>query len=149
MQKKFLHCLSCESKKWFEFISGHNYKCSSCDTIFSYIKLKIEEKKFKDKLKHDKGKKIETTKKNKREVDLAYLKYVRSNPCLVSNDKCSNAIHAHHSVTKGAGGSDYTAIPLCHICHHEIHSIGRFSFQEKYNINIETEIKRLVGNYSI
>lgn len=81
--------------------------------------------------------------KLKREVDKAYLRYVREQPCIISSQKAE----PHHTVSVGAGGSDYLSVPLSHILHVECHAIGKDTFQEKYGVSFDKEIIRLLTNY--
>lgn len=85
--------------------------------------------------------------KNKRETDKAYLAYIREQPCLVWN--CPNKSATHHDPSVGAGGSDYTALPLCSRVHHVpgVHAMGKDTFQKRYNINFDKERIRLLIGY--
>jgi hypothetical protein len=71
-------------------------------------------------------------KRSKRTVDLALLKTVRAQPCLV----CRNYGESdpHHVKSKGSGGHDIptNVVPLCRKHHTEIHAIGLNRFSEKY-----------------
>ena len=62
-----------------------------------------------------------------------YLKWVRTQPCCIC---LGLGIHAHHLSTRGAGGSDYTAVPLCFKHHHEIHILGDRTFGDHYAVNL-------------
>ena len=79
-----------------------------------------------------------------RETDKDYLEYIRNEPGLVEGDD----IVAHHTVSVGAGGSDYLAVPLP-FKHHTpgVHSMGKATFQKEYNINFDKEIIRLLIKY--
>lgn len=81
--------------------------------------------------------------KNKRETDKAYLQYIREQHCIVSNQKAE----PHHTVSVGAGGSDYLSVPLSHILHVECHAIGKATFQEKYRVSFDRAIERLLLDY--
>ena len=61
-----------------------------------------------------------------------YLVFVRTRPCIVCR---SGASDAHHLVSRGAGGSDYQAIPLCRKHHSEIHQVGRGKFRDRYELD--------------
>ena len=74
-----------------------------------------------------------------------YLEYIRNKTCLISGD----AAEAHHLVSRGAGGSDYTSIPFAHVFHVEIEQIGVKKFEEKYNINVWKEAHRLLERYML
>ena len=88
-----------------------------------------------------------THEKSVRETDEDYLAYIKSQPCLVWNNECIGDITAHHTITVGAGGKDYLAIPLCMRHHNDVHSMGLMTFQELYNIDFNKEIIRLLIGY--
>ncbi len=97
-------------------------------------------------------------KKTPRETDEAYLEHIRQQPCIAAplSDKplwwleCSGKIAPHHDPTVGAGGSDYTALPMCLNHHTEIHKLGRDSWPEKYLLDLNQErVKRLIGYIKI
>jgi len=74
-----------------------------------------------------------------------YLGYIRTLPCCVCR---RSDVEPHHADTGGVGMkcSDTRAIPLCHKCHMECHSLGRDTFQERNNVNFKTvQIKCLEG----
>lgn len=73
-----------------------------------------------------------------------YLAFVRTQLCLAC---VYPADHAHHVVTRGAGGSDLTAVPLCAKHHSEIHNIGTDTFSERYNLNLTRERLNLLEKY--
>lgn len=60
-----------------------------------------------------------------------YLEWIRRQPCCVTG----RPAEAHHVKTRGAGGSDYTAIPLCREEHEEIHRVGRVTYAERKRIS--------------
>ena len=70
--------------------------------------------------------------KPKREKDEKYLEWVRSQKCLVKT--CNKQAEAAHFHSRGAGGSDYSARPLCRIHHIEEHTIGKHTFNKKYRL---------------
>jgi hypothetical protein len=53
--------------------------------------------------------------------DAKYLKFLRSLPC--TKCKATYEVDSHHTETGGMGltGSDYSALPLCRICHCDLH----------------------------
>ena len=70
-----------------------------------------------------------------------YLEYVKQQACIVCG---VTPVDAHHAKTKGSGGSDLTAVPLCRYHHRECHDIGRQSFQEKYQFDFrDSQLKSL------
>jgi len=71
--------------------------------------------------------------KPQRYVNEAYLNYVRQNRCVVCKTR---PVDAHHVQTRGAGGSDLTAVPLCRIHHDGIHRMGVMTFQTHFKINL-------------
>lgn len=89
--------------------------------------------------------KIEPTyvKKQTREEDETYLRFIRGQTCLMHGANCFGIIHAHHVVSRGAGGSDYTCVPLCFYHHQKIHLSGKETFQRLENVDLEKHIKRL------
>jgi hypothetical protein len=72
--------------------------------------------------------------------DKSYLAWVRRQPCLVDYV----VAEAHHTVSRGAGGSDYRSVPLCIRHHKEVHRMGREAFQVKYRLDFGEEIVRLM-----
>jgi len=86
--------------------------------------------------------------KQTREVDKAYLKYIRSQPCIINNSECYGEIVYHHTISVGAGGPDHLSIPVC-VAHHipGVHALGKETFQKKYNVEFDKEIIRLLIGY--
>ena len=84
--------------------------------------------------------------KNKREIDKEYLKFVRKHSCLCGVG-CIGRVEAHHTNTRGAGGSDYKAIPLCVLHHADIDNLGKKTFQNRYFMSFDKEIIRLLIEY--
>jgi hypothetical protein len=64
-----------------------------------------------------------------RETDEFYLSLVRSAPCCVCGNR-AEASDPHHLITRGAGGSDLCAIPLCRRCHAKLHKLGLKVFSD-------------------
>lgn len=62
-----------------------------------------------------------------------FLRFIRSKPCVVCGHATVDADHLH---TRGAGGSDFSALPLCRLHHSERHQLGNARFEEKYRINL-------------
>ena len=85
--------------------------------------------------------------KTKRTVDKNYLAWIKTQSCAISNANCIGDIVAHHSSTKGAGGSDYLTIPLCIHHHRLVHQMGRYSFQSLFSISFTTRIIQLLKRY--
>lgn len=59
--------------------------------------------------------------KPKRQKDPEYIKYIKGHCCLLC---MAEGVDAHHIITRGAGGSDYTTVPLCRACHSKVHRLG-------------------------
>ena len=84
--------------------------------------------------------------KSKREVSKKYLEYIKTLPCAGRDHSCTGDVVPHHTITKGAGGSDYLTIPLCYTHHQRVHNYGITYFQLHAGICIADEItKNLVG----
>lgn len=91
---------------------------------------------------------IISNQKQKRLVDKTYLKYIRDQPCLINNLDCIGDVVYHHTISVGAGGSDYFAVPLCHFHHIPgVHSMGSVTFQDVHEIDFNDEIIRLLNAY--
>jgi hypothetical protein len=75
--------------------------------------------------------------------DPAYLKWIRTQPCVLCGPRIN--IDAHHTESGGTGikGSDYSCVPLCPACHFYIHSLGR----KNAIPNLRDVITRLRGLY--
>jgi hypothetical protein len=71
-----------------------------------------------------------------------YLDFIRQNPCIV----CGRRAEPHHMKTRGAGGSDFLAVPLCREHHTEI-GHGTLNFLVKYKIDIRATIFELLRDY--
>lgn len=85
--------------------------------------------------------------KPKRVVDLVFLDRVRRLRCLVVG--CSQFYtDPHHLISRGAGGSDYTAIPLCRKHHTELHAIGKARFESDYGVDLWEVSSRVVSKYA-
>lgn len=50
-------------------------------------------------------------------------------PCCVCG---SRPTHAHHVVSRGAGGEDRHTVPLCWSCHGLVHRLGRETFERRH-----------------
>ncbi len=104
--------------------------------------------------------------------DAAHLEQVRAMPCLLRGKRCTQTawrgvypntrqvtqeyIHIcdwgsksdpHHTVTKGRGGHDHTAVPLCFTAHREWHDLGsNAAFLAKWGVDLLGEASRLSPN---
>ena len=85
--------------------------------------------------------------KPKRETSKKYLEYIKTLPCIaLGSHVCVGDIVPHHSVTRGAGGSDYLTVPVCYAAHQTIHNLGRVRFESASGVSIDDEIrKNLIG----
>ncbi len=73
-----------------------------------------------------------------------YREWVAGMPCLLSGVNCIGVVCAHHVKTRGAGGRDEAnLLPLCVQHHQEIHSLGRTTFERRYQMNLDSEAQSL------
>jgi len=82
--------------------------------------------------------------KKPRQTSQDYLAWIRSQPSVVSGKHPCEAAHLH---SRGAWGSDYSAIPLTHEEHQEWHRKGQDSFEYHWKMNAWKEAWRLVTRY--
>jgi hypothetical protein len=52
-------------------------------------------------------------------------------------------MEAHHVTTRGAGGGDETAVPLCSDAHKRVHDMGVISFQARYKVDLDSIAAKL------
>jgi hypothetical protein len=84
--------------------------------------------------------------KPKRETSKKYLEYIKTLPCCCRDNDCTGDSVPHHTITKGAGGSDLLTVPLCGFHHYKVHLWGRSAFQTFYNIDFQDIIiANLIG----
>uniref|UniRef100_A0A6M3JYH1 HNH endonuclease n=1 Tax=viral metagenome TaxID=1070528 RepID=A0A6M3JYH1_9ZZZZ len=81
--------------------------------------------------------------KQPRETDKVYLDFVRTKKCVCGDSKTT----PHHTISRGAWGSDYRTIPLCLKCHITIHQKGMKDFEKKYNFDHLDAIIKLLSEY--
>jgi hypothetical protein len=79
-----------------------------------------------------------------------YIEFVRRRDCCVTGK--TEGVEAHHVVEPGHGKvgaktSDFRTVPLIAELHREYHEIGRIEFEQKYNIDLEAEIIRLLAEF--
>ena len=89
--------------------------------------------------------------KKKRVTNRAYVKWIKTLPCLVLNSSvsatpCILPIDPHHVTPRSLGGSDYTCVPLCRRHHDEANN--RAEFEAKYPVVLDYEIVRLNRQYA-
>lgn len=82
--------------------------------------------------------------KPSRYEDHAYLQHVRAQRCVVCHNLNPDA---HHLVTRGAGGSDHTAVPLCRNHHQECHHVGRARFEKRYGVHLWAVCAATLSSY--
>ena len=44
--------------------------------------------------------------------------------------------HPHHVVSRGAGGEARHQVPLCYLCHNELHTKGRQWMESTYGVDL-------------
>lgn len=73
-----------------------------------------------------------------------HLKWVRGHECCIAGvfgtsdiHRCFGRMEAHHSTTRGAGGGDETAVPLCTAAHSIGHAIGWETFERRFRVDLE------------
>jgi hypothetical protein len=80
--------------------------------------------------------------------DPAYLRFIRSHPCMIANRECRGMIDPHHVGHYGqARANDRRAAPLCRVHHDEVTLIHNGPFQEKYGVSFEAAITGLNDEY--
>lgn len=80
-----------------------------------------------------------------RETDEGFLEYTRQKKCAVCLSPAPN--DPHHLTSRGAGGSDLTAIPLCRDCHREYHAVGQKHFEKRHNVTLWKQAHRHLRRY--
>jgi hypothetical protein len=83
-----------------------------------------------------------------REQDAAYLDWIRSKSCLVGVG-CWGDVVPHHLETRGAGGSDYAALPVCVHHHAQIHALGERTSGDKYVVDWWKEAWKLLKEWHL
>lgn len=97
---------------------------------------------------------IKTKKVRKDEViDEDYLDFIRNQGCCVKACKYSNVkVFSHHIVSRHLGRRDDKTVPLCGFHHNlskdAIHIMGKISWQEKFEVDIEELALRLRKEYN-
>lgn len=71
-----------------------------------------------------------------------YLNIVRAQPCCVCPARPPS--DPHHTKSRGAGGLDGGAIPMCRHHHIEIDVIGISRFEKKYHTTIPIEVANML-----
>lgn len=60
------------------------------------------------------------------------LEWLKSHRCICG----SESQHAHHVVSRGAGGKADDMVPLCAVCHNEIHQHGQRTYELKNGVDL-------------
>ncbi len=79
--------------------------------------------------------------KPSREVAPDHLEFVRALPCCMCGAPAPS--EAHHVESRGARGSDFYAIPVCHDCHDKCD--GSISEGEQWKATAHVLRRRFVG----
>ena len=66
---------------------------------------------------------IQSYPKPKRYQDKAYLAYIRKQACVILGCR-SRPVYPHHTISRGAGGSDLLTLPVC-LEHHNMFEAGQ------------------------
>jgi hypothetical protein len=82
-----------------------------------------------------------------RVTDEDYLDHVRSLDCVSCNHSLVTQSDPHHLTTRGAGGSDYTAVPMCRLHHDEIHRGGLNKFEMLHGLDMYQALARCLASY--
>lgn len=78
-----------------------------------------------------------------------FLEFIRWQPCAVckrpASYDCKN--QPHHLHTVGSGGSDFSAVPLCAVCHTRWHNTGSKTFAQRSGVDLHAINKLLVARW--
>ena len=85
--------------------------------------------------------------KQPRQEDPKYLDFIRSKKCLCNGGKCIGETAPHHTVSRGAWGSDHRTIPICVFHHLETETRGIGFMQHTYHFSVLDEIIKLLSEY--
>jgi len=86
-----------------------------------------------------------------------YIKYIKSNVCLVCG---RTPVDPDHLMARGMGGRgkggtvtgsriDFSCIPLCRVHHSERHQLPERDFEDLYRIKLWKEAFKLVRDYFV
>jgi len=82
--------------------------------------------------------------------DPAYLRWIRSQPCMIGNRDCRGLSDPHHVGHLGqARKNDYNAVPLCRVHHDEVTKIHNGPFEERYGVSFSAAIQGLNEEYRL
>lgn len=87
--------------------------------------------------------------------DLDYLQWIREQPSIIKTKMCpagapppSDPHHVWNTGKRRSGKiNDHLAVPLTREEHTIYHSIGHKSFEERFNVDLEWEIIKLLSRY--
>lgn len=88
--------------------------------------------------------------KPKRSVDQDYLTWIRTQECALTGipwHQHMGRVEAAHMKSRGSGGSDRTAIPLCTGGHNEQHRWGIGTWASHYEVKVADLVKRYNEQY--
>ena len=82
--------------------------------------------------------------------DPIYLKWIRSQPCMIQNRECRGATDPHHVGHLGqARTNDYNTVPLCRRHHDLAQQIRQEPFEERYGVSFAKAITGLNEEYRL
>jgi hypothetical protein len=80
--------------------------------------------------------------------DPAYLRWIRSQPCMIQNRECRGSTDPHHVGHFGqARANDRNAVPLCRRHHDQCQQIHNRPFEERYGVSFSAAIQGLNDEY--
>ena len=80
----------------------------------------------------------------------AYLRWIRTLPCLAESRDCWGRVDPHHVGHFGRGrDNDHNAVPLCRRHHDFYHQIHRRAFEERFGISFAAAIAGLNDEYEL
>jgi len=63
--------------------------------------------------------------------------------CVPGCETPRERVCGHHVRTVGAGGLDADTAPLCFFHHHQVHQVGRWTFQAMHHIDLRAVADRI------
>ncbi len=77
-----------------------------------------------------------------------YHDYVARQKCVLwTRRECFGRVTGHHVRSVGAGGRDHgNEVPLCLKHHHELHTVGRRTFEREYGLDLKS-IAQQISRY--
>jgi hypothetical protein len=80
-----------------------------------------------------------------RQTDEGFLDFVRGTRCASCGAPAPS--DPNHLRTRGAGGSDYTAVAQCRPCHQKWHQLGPRKFREVTGVDLWMHNSQLLAEY--